>query len=229
MGFWIPKLKGRTLLCLIGLLCLFTNTSDVFSAEPSLTIIENGILNNNLVMRFKAENLFNERVIKFLNMSFTVRFEYNIQLWRSRSRWLDHLESQRSVSYEVTFDPIRKLYNCVRYEDNIKLEVKPITQVEHVIQWTTTLQSPVVITELSNLDDSSEYYYNIDVLLSTLTAEDIRALQNWVSQLGRSKGQSLLSRASFKIAADLISSRNSKRFSMRLGKFLPKNLPKLSR
>jgi len=214
----------------IGLLCVFANTSEVGAAEGLIRIVQNGVLKNNLVMRFQAEGLFTEKVTKFLNRGFTVKVEYNIELWRNRSYWFDRLDSQHSISYQINFEPLEKRYVCRRTQQGTATTSKTDKQLDEIIQWVTHPKFLMTTIPLGELNPQSKYYYNIEVIIATLTAENIRDLQRWINEFGeKDEEPSSLAKTSFKVVADFLSSKNHKKISMQSEQFYPYDLPKLSK
>jgi len=222
----ILKLLYRLLA--IGFFCLFANTSELGAVESTIRIIQNGIIKGNLVMKFRADELFNEKVIKFLNRGFTIKIEYNIELWKSRGYWFDKLDSQQNIGYEITFEPIEKSYRCTRTNNGAVIISKSDRQLNRVIQWVTSTDTPVIISPLAQLDET-EYYYNIEILIATLTAENIRDLQKWAGEFSQKEEPSSLAKTSFRVVSDFLSSRNHKNISIRSERFFPHQLSVLSK
>jgi len=212
-------------LLVIGLLCLFANVDDVCAAEASIKLVQNGILKDNLVMQFHAEEVFTEKVTKFLNRGFTVRIQYRVELWRRRRYWFDHLDTQHSISYQINFVPLEKRYVCLKSQQGSAITSKMDRQLDKIIQWTTLPDPPLIILPVEQLNPKTEYYYNIEILTATLTGENIKDLRKWLS--GEENEDSTLTNTTFRVAKDFISSRNQKKHLVRTDKFRLSDLPRI--
>jgi hypothetical protein len=211
----------------MGALFLLANVEDVNAAEASIKVIQNAILKDDLIMQFRAEEIFTEKVIKFLNRGFTVRVDYNIELWRRRKFWFDSLDEQHNVSYQINFEPLEKRYIWLKSE-NETITSKLERQLDKIVRWTTLPEPPLVIAPVGKLASSAEYYYSIEITIATLTAENIRDLQKWLGEFGEEEEEpSTLTKTSFRVAADFLSSRNHKKLSARSERFRLSSLPKL--
>lgn len=212
----------------IGLLCLLAHAHYAFAAEASIKMVQNGILNGNLVMQFRAEEVFTEKVIMFLNRGFTVKIEYKIELWRSRRYWFDRLDSQHNISYQIDFEPLEKRYICLKSQQGEAVTSKLDRQLDSIVEWTMQPESPLTVMPVERLDPGAKYYYNIEILIATLTAENIKDLQKWLGQFGgEEKEPSTLTKTSFRVARDFLSSRNHKKLSMQFEQFRLHDLPRL--
>ena len=213
------------LIIAIGLLCLLAYVDDARADDVSVKLVENGIVEGNLVMQFQAEEVFTEKVIKFLTRGFTVKIEYTIELWKSRKWWFDSLDTQHNIRYQIDFEPLEKRYTCLISEQGKALTSKLERQLANIIQYTTRPELPLTISSVAKLDRRASYYYNIIISVATLTAENINDLRKWVRFGEKEKETSTLTKTSFKLAKDAISSRHRKRVSTRSEKFRLHELP----
>jgi hypothetical protein len=228
----LDTLAGQKSMALYGilaviLLCLLANADGVHAAESSIKVTQNGILKGDLVMRFRAEEIFTEKVTKFLNRGFTVRIEYKIELWRSRRYWFDRLDSQHSISYQIDFEPLEKRYICLKSQEGTAITSKLDRQLDRIIEWTTRPEPALIVIPLERLNQEAKYYYSIEILIATLTTENIKHLQKWLEYGGKEKETSTVTGTSFRLARDFLSSRNRRKISERSGKFYLHALPKL--
>ena len=212
-------------LLVIGLLCLFANVDDVCAAEASIKLVQNGIMKGNLVMQLHAEEVFTEKVTKFLNRGFTIRIQYRIELWRSRRYWFDHLDTQHSISYQINFVPLEKRYVCLKSQEGSAITSKLDRQLDKIIQWATLPDPLLMVLPVKQLDPKAEYYYTIEILIATLTGENIKDLRKWLS--GEESEDSTLTNTTFRVAKDFISSRNQEKHSVQTEKFHLSDLPKI--
>ncbi len=208
------------------MLCLFASVS---AADLSISVLQNGIVNDNLVMQFQAREVFTEKVIKFLNRGFTVRIDYTIELWQSRRFWFDRLDSQHRISYQIDFELFEKRYTCSKLRESKVIESKLDRKLDEIVLWTTQPGPPLTITSTDRLDRDASYYYNMEILIATPTAENLKRLQERLSESGEEeKGLSTLTKATFRIARDYISSKNSKKVAVRSKEFHLRDLPKFT-
>ncbi len=210
----------------VTLLFLFVGVS---AADLSIGVLQNGILNKNLVMQFQAKEVFTEKVIKFLNRGFTVRIDYTIELWQSRKFWFDRLDSQHVISYQIDFELFEKRYACSKLRGSKVIESKLDRKLDEIVLWTTRPESLLTITSADRLDQGASYYYNMEVLIATPTTENLKRLQERLSKSEEEeKNLSTLTRATFRIARDYISSKNSKKLAVRSEEFHLRDLPKFA-
>lgn len=210
----------------VMMLCLFASVS---AADLSISVLQNGILNDNLVMQFQAKEVFTEKVIKFLNRGFTVRIDYTIELWQSRRFWFDRLDSQRVISYQIDFELFEKRYTCSKLRGDKVIESKLDQKLDEIVLWTTRPESPLTITPADQLDQDASYYYNMEIAIATPTTENLKRLQERLRESeGEGKNLSTLTKATFRIARDYISSKNSKKFAVRSEEFHLRDLPKFA-
>ena len=231
MGNWysLKRLAEKRIISLIiavGLLCLVVYVGNAGADDISVKVLENGILEGNLVMQFLAEEVFTEKVIKFLTRGFTVKIEYTIELWKGRKWWFDSLDAQHVIRYQIDFEPLEKRYTCLIFEQGKAITSKLEKQLANIIQYTTRPEMPLIISPIAKLDRKSSYYYNIVVSVATLTAENIDDLRKWVRFGGKEKETSTLTKTSLKLAKDAISARHRKRVSTRSQKFRLNELPR---
>jgi len=223
-------IKSFAYLILMMLICIYVNVNNVDADNIKMQLIQNAISNNQLVMGFQAEGVFTEKVIRFLDRGFTVKIEYRIELWKSRPYWFDQLNNQYYICYQINFDPLEKRYICIRTQQDRVTDSRLDREREKIIQWSTTIDKPLSIISLDQLDQNLRYYYNIEILVATLTSENIKDLQKWLGDFkNKREEQSTITKTTFKVATDFISSRNHKKASMRTEKFDLKDLPKIGK
>ena len=212
-----------------GVFCLVAYVDDAIAAEASVKVIRNGILNGNLIMQFHAEGIFTEKVIKFLSRGFTIKVDYKIELWRKRRFWFDGLDAQYNISYQTNFEPLGKRYLSLKSEQEETITSKLERQLDKIVRWITLSEPPLVITPVGKLSSKAEYYYNIETTVATLTTENIEDLQKWLGEFSENDEEpSTLTKTSFRVAADFLSSRNHRKFSSQSEKFRLSDLPKLN-
>ena len=217
-------------LAIIGLLCIFANSGDISAAENMVKVVQNGIIKGNLAMKFQTDEIFSEKVTKFLSRGFTVRIEYNIELWQSRGYWFDSLRSQRNLSYQIKFDPIEKQYQCQRSQDGSKVTAKSDKLLDNLAKWVMSPDIYVLFDPIDQLIPNDKYYYNMEVLVATLTAENVKDLRKWMGDFSdQGEQSSSISRTTMRVIMDFLSSRNHKKFSARSEQFYLSELAKLGK
>lgn len=222
----LARQKTISLIIAIGLLCMLTYVNNASAADISVEVVENGILGDDLVMQFQAEEVFTEKVIKFLTRGFTVKIEYTVELWRSRKWWFDRLDTQHSIRYQIDFEPLENRYTCLISEQGKAITSRLEQKLANIIQYTTRPELPLTISSIAKLDEKSSYYYNIIVSVATLTAENINDLRRWIKFGEKEKETSTLTKTSFRLAKDAISARHRKRVSTRSEMFRLQRLPR---
>lgn len=210
------------------LFLVYVNAAD--AAEASIKVTQNAIIKGNLMMQVQAEELFTEKVIKFLDRGFTIRLDYRIELWKRRPFWFDSLESQHNISYQISFDPLEKRYVSHKSQEGTAVSSKIDKQQDKIIEWATQTEPPLNIISVEQLDQTARYYYNIEITVSTLTTENIKDLQRWLGEFDEKEEESsTVTKTVFKVAADFISSRNNKKLSARSKQFYLRELPEINK
>jgi len=219
-------LKFSVFFCLV----LFISVCPVFlaiAAPPPITIVKNYISQDALVMGFSvnAEKIFTEKTLKNLNIGFTIRTVYRVELWISRRFWFDKLEAQEEITCELNYDILQENYKCLISRRD-KIEPKVSTKLKQVAEWITDVE-PIKILTADEFDFKGRYYYTIKADIATLTTEDIQNLRRWLEDSDGEEGnESSISRATFRVISAFLSSRYHRKFSVESEKFRLKELEK---
>jgi len=155
----------------------------------------------------------------FLERGFTVRIDYTIELWKSRTLWFDKLETQEQVQCELNYDILNRIYKCTIGRTD-KIEPRKESELSKVIEWATKIDSLEILTR-QELDLRGHYYYTIKTDIATLTMQDIQDLQRWLEDDSDSdqNGELSISRATFSLVTAFLSAKNHRKFSMESRKF----------
>ncbi|MFQ6040944.1 MAG: DUF4390 domain-containing protein [Candidatus Poribacteria bacterium] len=203
-------------LCLINSLYLLTSFNTANASESSIKIVRNQLYEDTLLLSFevKADKVFTSQTLTFLQRGFTIRIDYTVELWRSRSFWFDKLESQEQLRCELNYDILRRIYKCIISRED-KIELKKENELAKAIKWVTKIDSLEILNN-QKLELKGRYYYAIKADVVTLTVQDIRDLQRWLEgDSGERKGGELsFSRTTFNIVTAFLSAKNHRKFSM---------------
>ena len=223
----------RPLTCVLLLICMFSALGDLnalHAAENPLELTLNGIVGNDVVLGFKAHGVFSQSVMKFLNRGFTVKMEYRIELWRRHRFWFDHLDAHHNIEYQIDFEPLERRYTCLESREGAVTRSKLDRDLQGIITWSTCPDPYVKIVSVSKMDKQARYYYNIELVISTVTTENMRRLRERLREFGQKKKQpSTLTRTAFRIATDFLSSRNRKKYAFQSKVFSLRDLPILAK
>lgn len=213
--FW-DIFRLTLVLCLINSLCLLTSFNAANASEASIKIVRNQLYEDTLFLSFeaKADKVFTSQTLTFLQRGFTIRIDYTVELWRSRSFWFDKLESQEQLRCELNYDILNRVYKCVISRED-KIELKKENELTKAIEWVTKIDSLEILNN-QKLELKGRYYYTIKADVVTLTAQDIRDLQRWLEDDSdeRKGGELSISRTTFNIVTAFLSAKNHRKFSM---------------
>ncbi len=201
------------LIHLIGF-CVCTATTQ--AADSPITIVQNYLSSDSLVIAFdvNVEKIFTTQTRTFLQRGFTIQIDYKIELWKSRRFWFDKLKAQEHIQYELNYDILNSNYHCIfNWSDKDKIDVKKSAQLEQAIVWVTQVE-PIAILPRKQVDLEGKYYYTITADISTLTAGDIRDLQQWLKGDSDKTDESSISRATFRVVTAFLSAKNHRKFTM---------------
>lgn len=185
------SLKLLYKLAVVGFLCLLSNTEEIAAAESRIEITGSKIKAGKLTVSFEARNLLSGKALEFLNKGFTLRLNYVVELWRSRSFWFDKLEAKREIEHIIAYDIVRREYSGLRRIGE-RISRKTAFKVERIVEWTTRLTG-VEISQIDRLQEKAFYYYSISAELKMITADDIRDLRRWFSGF-EEEGENILLR-----------------------------------
>lgn len=219
--------KFRYIFCLtlifylISVLCLLASVNTTRASETPITIVRNELSADALLVSFEvnADKVFTPQTLMFLQRGFTLRIDYTVELWRSRSFWFDKLEAQEQIRCELNYDILSRNYKCIISRTD-KIEPQKGNELSKAIEWVTKMDSLEILTR-QKLDLNGQYYYTIKADIATLTAKDIRDLQRWLENDSdeRKGGKLSISRATFNIVTAFLSAKNHRKFSMESQKF----------
>ena len=229
--------KFRYIFCLtlifylISVLCLLASVNTTRASETPITIVRNELSADALLVSFEvnADKVFTPQTLMFLQRGFTLRIDYTVELWRSRSFWFDKLEAQEQIRCELNYDILSRNYKCIISRTD-KIEPQKGNELSEAIEWVTKMDSLEILTR-QKLDLNGQYYYTIKADIATLTAKDIRDLQRWLENDSdeRKDGELSISRATFSIVTAFLSAKNHRKFSMESQKFHGNELANASR
>jgi hypothetical protein len=197
-----------------------TSLNTAKASESPITIVRNHLSEDFLLLSFKVngDEVFTSQTIMFLERGFTIRIDYTVELWKSRSFWFDKLEAQEQIRCELNYDIINRIYKCIINRTD-KIEPRKENELSKVIEWATKMDSLKILTR-QELDSKGHYYYTIKADIATLTAQDIQDLQRWLESDSEDKeGEFSISRATFSIVTAFLSAKNHRKFSMESPKF----------
>jgi hypothetical protein len=185
---------------------LFSNTGDIAAAESQINITGSKVKAGRLIIGFEAQNFLAGKAIEFLNKGFTLKVSYTIELWKSRSFWFDKPVAQRKIEHVIIYNLVRREYSCFRKVGD-KISEETLFKIEQLVDWATKFMD-VEISQIEKLQKNVLYYYSINAELNMLTADDIKDLRLWFSDIENTRASesnsSSLSNIFLNIVADFL-------------------------
>jgi hypothetical protein len=208
-------------LIVVGILCFLSSTEEIAAAESQIEIIGSKNKAGQLAVSFEVHDFLTGKAIEFLNKGFTLKINYTTELWKSHSFWFDELVAQRKIESVITYDIVRREYSVFRKEGE-EISEKTFFKMEQIVDWATKLMD-VEIFQIDKLQKKAFYYYSINAELRMLTADDIKDLQRWFSDLESKKasesGSHSLSNIFLNVIAEFLVSRRVVRLKTESKKF----------
>jgi len=193
-------------LIVVGILCLLSSTEEIAAAESQINITGIKSKAGQLAVSFEAYDFLAGKAIEFLNKGFTLKLNYTIELWKSRSFWFDEPVVQRKIEHIIIYDLVRREYSCFRKVGE-KISQETLFKIEQLVDWATKFMD-VEISQLEKLQRNVFYYYSLNAELNMLTADDIKDLRLWFSNIENTRASesnsSSLSNIFLNIVADFL-------------------------
>jgi hypothetical protein len=122
-----------------------------------------------LLVSFSLTDGFNDDVRTAIHSGMNITFQYQVDLRRSTTLWLDRTIASAVVSASVRFDTLTRKYQFTRMHDGRTLLSDLTDSYDVVRQWLTDFQK-LPLFNSRTLERNSEYYVRVRATKSPRTA-----------------------------------------------------------
>ncbi|OQX87694.1 hypothetical protein B6D60_03370 [candidate division KSB1 bacterium 4484_87] len=150
-------------------------TTFLHADEKKVLIDSVSVKEGNIVVSFHAQGIFDEKVIQGLRRGLTSTFQYEVQLWERKSRWVNSLIISQSRRIKVYFDNWEKKYLVLSPEER-----RLTASLEKVQKHCTRLEN-VALIPLTKISPKKKYFVSVKAVLRPLSMENYQEIKNWLS------------------------------------------------
>lgn len=130
--------------------------------------------NNYLLLDFSVYNLVTNDMVNGLQKGMTAAIEYEIQLWKKHSKWVDNLVAEKRLRMKIHYDNWEKRFvfmtpnseNQFISSEEISLRCSEINELE--------------IISAANLESGSNYMIAIKIVIHPISIENIQEIKSWL-------------------------------------------------
>jgi hypothetical protein len=156
-----------------------------------------------LVIDLEMANLIDPPTEETLARGVPVTLILDIELWRERGAWFDHLAASRHLAYKLQLDAWDEVY-VVRDAEGRQEVFLDLTEARGALAERPALR----IAPLATIALDASYYIVVTAALKPLTVEDVEELEGWLSgeiKSGRARDVGLLGlpKALFDVVMDM--------------------------
>jgi len=156
-----------------------------------------------LVIDLTIANLIDPATEETLARGVPVTLILDIEIWRERSAWFDHLEASRHLAYKLQLDAWDEVY-VVRDAEGRQEVFLDLAEARGALAERPALR----VVPLSMIAPDASYYIVVTAALKPLTVEDVEELEGWLSgeiKSGRAREVGLLGlpKALFDVVMDV--------------------------
>lgn len=109
--------RGKTFLFIILILLQF---SAAFAINIEFSSVK--YENENITVKLAARDSLPADIIGYIKKGVPITFDYKIELWKSRSGWIDKLIETKGVMYRLRYDTWGKQYTIISEEPELLVE-----------------------------------------------------------------------------------------------------------
>lgn len=145
------------------------------SAEPSISFQNIRVYREWLEIDFQLLEGFSDNVRETLERGLPATVQFEIELWRDRSRWYDHLEETRFLTFHIEYDRWEKTWE-VRGPFRDPLHYTTFDKMASAV----LRQERVRIADMGRLRVREPYYFSVRAEVKPLELEQIREIEAWL-------------------------------------------------
>ena len=146
-----------------------------YGAKPEYKFSNISISEETLTSHFEVKGLFDREIIRGIQKGMTAALEYQVQLWKERRHWVDHLRSQKVFRTKINYDNWQKQYVLI-HKDTTMQAVNEDTLIQRYSKL-----SHFAVTGKENLKQGEKYYITVKVVLRPISIENYEEIKRWLS------------------------------------------------
>ena len=133
------------------------------------------IENGQLLANFHVRDLLNTDVIKALQKGMTAAVEYEVQIWRDRSGWVNQLVVENRFRMKVSYDAWERRFILAERRGEYRLmnEDRVREKCSELIDFP--------LTPVENLDENGRYFVTVKVVLQPMSVESYNEIKRWLA------------------------------------------------
>lgn len=111
----------------------------------------------------------------YIKKGVPVSFDYRLELWRSRSGWLDKLIGNAGIAYRVRYDTWEKGYTIISEQSHLV--------VEHILEEDREAFDLVTSSGFLTMpveEKSGEYYIVGKLTIKTMSLSNLKEVESWL-------------------------------------------------
>ncbi len=143
--------------------------------EKAVLIDSIFVRDGNIVIDFHTSGIFDEKTTRGLQRGLTSTFQYEVQLWEKRSRWVNGLITSETRRIKVFFDNWEKKYVILSPEE------KRLTSSLETVKRMCTQIKNVHLIPSRKIDTKKKYFIAVKAVLKPLSMRNYQEIKNWLS------------------------------------------------
>ena len=129
---------------------------------------------NQLLLDFSVHNLITNEMVTGLQKGMTTAIEYDIQLWKKRSKWIDNLIAEKRLRIKIHYDTWEKRF--VFMTPNTESQTISAEEISHRCSEFTDFE----MASAGDLETGSTYIIAIKIVIHPISVENIQEIKNWL-------------------------------------------------
>jgi hypothetical protein len=130
------------------------------SAEAQTIQVTPLTRDDRVLVTFRLSDAFNDDVRAAVHSGLTITFNYDVELRRGASLWIDRTMAASRVTAAVRYDNLSRRYHVTRRWDGRMERVQVLEREEDVRDWLTTFDKLSLFSN-ATLEANAEYYVRV--------------------------------------------------------------------
>ena len=133
------------------------------------------VADGHVLVNFQVRDLLNTDVIHALQKGMTAAVEYEVQIWRDRSGWVDQLVDEDRFRMKVSYDAWEKRFILAEKRGEYRLmnEDRVREKCSEIVDFP--------LTAVENLDEGGRYFVTVRVILQPMSVESYEEIKRWLT------------------------------------------------
>lgn len=157
------------------LIFLFVLTGSLSAKGKKYRFNNVRIENEAIAFDLQIINFIDQDVLKGLRKGMTAGIEFNVQLWKIRPRWADHLVAEQIVRMKLNFDTWERRYVLVTRDQPPQLlnEEEIRTRCSRLVNFS--------LADAGELERNSRYFIAVKAVLTPMSMENYQEIKGWLA------------------------------------------------